>query len=156
MPKVLEVFGETNSFDEASAVQEEIDRTYTADMTNPENGISGISAQRIWNSLPKQLLRASTKKFKYSEVVRGGRRSRLMGPLEWLDAAGIVTLNDLTCDDAAPMVPYNDEEGSYFKAYVADTGIMFYKFGINLHLFLDGTRRKELNSISAEPWRKTT
>lgn len=145
MPKVLDAYRETNSFDEAASIQEEIDRTYTADMTNPENGISGISAQRIWNSIPKQLLRASTKKFKYSEVIRGGRRSRLMEPLEWLDAAGIVTLNDLTCDDVAPLAPYNDEEGSYFKVYVADTGIMFHKFGISPRVFLDETRRKELN-----------
>lgn len=146
MPKVLDVFRETKSFDQAADIQDEIDRTYTADMTNPESGISGISAQRIWNSLPKQLLRASTKKFKYSEVVRGGRRSRLMEPLEWLDAAGIVSLNDLTCDDAPPLSAYSDEEGSYFKAYVADTGIMFHKFGINAQVFLDKTMRKELNS----------
>lgn len=144
MPHVLDVFRTTSSFQQAAEAQEEIDRTYTADMTNPENGISGISAQRIWNSLPKQLLRASTKKFKYSEVVRGGRRSRLMEPLEWLQAAGIVTLNELTCDDVAPLAPYNDEEGSYFKVYVADTGIMFYKFGIAAQVFLDNERRATL------------
>lgn len=146
MPKVLDVFRETGSFTSASEVQDEIDRTYTADMTDPENGISGISARRIWDSLPKQLLRSSTKKFKYSEVVRGGRRARLMEPLEWLDAAGIVTLNDLTCDVSAPLAPYNDEEGSYFKVYVADTGIMFHKFGIDARIFLDKEQRKSLNS----------
>ena len=146
MPRVLDVFRETGSFDDAAQAQEEIDQTYTADMTNPENGISGISAQRIWNSLPKQLLRASTKKFKYSEVVRGGRRSRLMEPLEWLDAAGIVSLNDLTCDSSAPLAPYNDEDGSFFKVYVADTGIMFHKFGISAQVFLDAAQRKMLAS----------
>ena len=132
MPRVLDAYRHEGGFSAAGEVQAEIDATYTADMTDPENGISGISAKRIWDSLPKQLLRASTKKFKYSEVIRGGRRERLLEPLEWLAAAGVISINDLTCDDRAPLAPYNDEDGSYFKVYVADTGIMFHKFGIDM------------------------
>lgn len=146
MPRVLDAYRAEGTFAAATEVQQEINATYTADMTDPENGISGISAKRIWDSLPKQLLRASTKKFKYSEVVRGGRRERLLEPLEWLSAAGIVSINDLTCDDTAPLAPFNDEEGSYFKVYVADTGIMFHKFGIAPELFLDETMRTSLAS----------
>lgn len=146
MPRVLDAYRAEGTFEAAAEVQQEINATYTADMTDPENGISGISAKRIWDSLPKQLLRASTKKFKYSEVVRGGRRERLLEPLEWLAAAGIVSINDLTCDVTAPLAPFNDEEGSYFKVYVADTGIMFHKFGIAPEFFLDETMRTSLAS----------
>ena len=136
MPKVLSTYLESGSMEEARQEQREIDQTYTADMTDPTNGISGISAQRIWNSLPSQLLRASTKKFKYSEVVRGGRRQRLLEPLEWLAAAGIVTVNDLTRQTEAPLVAYDETEGSFFKVYVADTGLMCYKLGIDPDLLL--------------------
>ena len=101
MPRVLDVYRSEGTFAASLEVQREINATYIADMTDPDNGISGISAKRIWDSLPKQLLRSSTKKFKYAEVVRGGRRERLLEPLEWLSAAGIVTINDLTCDDRA-------------------------------------------------------
>ncbi len=146
MPRVLDVFRREGTYEAASTIQAEIQATYTADMTDPENGISGISAKRIWESLPKQLLRSSTKKFKYSEVVRGGRRERLLEPLDWLAAAGIITINDLTCDDQVPLAPYNDEEGSYFKVYVADTGIMFHKFGIDPRVFLDETKRMALSA----------
>lgn len=146
MPRVLDEFRTTGTFERPREIQGEINATYTADMTDPDNGISGISAKRIWDSLPKQLLRASTKKFKYAEVIRGGRRERLLEPLEWLSAAGIVSINDLTCDDSAPLSPYNDEEGSYFKVYVADTGIMFYKFGIDPTMFLDETSAAQLSS----------
>lgn len=146
MPRVLDAYRHEGGFSAAGEVQAEIDATYTADMTDPENGISGISAKRIWDSLPKQLLRASTKKFKYSEVIRGGRRERLLEPLEWLAAAGVISINDLTCDDRAPLAPYNDEDGSYFKVYVADTGIMFHKFGIDPVVFLDDGRRAILAS----------
>lgn len=146
MPKVVRTWLETGSLDDAMEELAEIDDTYTADMTDPDNGISGISARRIWNSLPKQLLRASTKKFKYADVVRGGRRSRLLEPLEWLQAAGIVTRNDLTADTCAPLAPFNDEEGSFFKVYVADTGVMFKKFGIPPKLFLDQSTLAQLSS----------
>lgn len=146
MPMPLRVWLETGSLDMAMEKLAEIDATYTADMTDPENGISGISAKRIWDSLPKQLLRASTKKFKYADVVRGGRRARLLEPLEWLEAAGVVTRNELTKDTHVPLSAYNDEEGSYFKVYVADTGVMFKKYGISPSLFLDATIASQLSS----------
>jgi hypothetical protein len=146
MPLAVRTFVETGNFERVAEVQDEINATYTADMTDTQNGISGISAKRIWDSLPKQLLRASTKKFKYSEVVRGGRRERLLEPLEWLRAAGICTINDLTCQCEAPLFPWQDENGSYFKVYVADTGIMFHKFGISAAAFLDPSMKMVLSS----------
>lgn len=146
MPKSVSAYCETGSFSEVAQEQREIDGTYVNDMTDPDNGISGISAKRIWESLPRQLLRSSTKKFKYSEVVRGGRRSRLMEPLEWLEAAGIVSRNEMTKDTTPPLTEYCDEEGSFFKVYVADTGIMFHKFGISAELFLSPDSTKALSS----------
>ena len=146
MPLPLSKYIQTGLLDTAVTELAEIDATYTADMTDPDNGISGIAAKRIWDSLPKQLLRASTKKFKYADVVRGGRRERLLEPLEWLEAAGIVTRNDLTKDTQAPLAPFNDENGSFFKIYVSDTGIMCRKFGINPHILLDPTSNGMLSS----------
>lgn len=146
MPRPLREYLETGSLLAALEEQREIDATYTADMTDPDNGISGIAAKRIWDSLPRQLLRASTKKFKYADVVRGGRRERLLEPLEWLEAAGIVVRNNLTRDARAPLVPYEEDEGSFFKVYVADTGIMFCKFGVDSSLFLDPANRAVLSS----------
>lgn len=70
------------SIDDARIEQREVDQTYTADMTDPDNGISGLAARKVWRSIPSQLLRSSTKKFKYSEVERGGRRAKLIEPLD--------------------------------------------------------------------------
>ena len=137
MPAAVSAYVRTKNLDEVRIQQREIDETYTADMTDPENGISGIAARKVWKSIPSQLLRSSTKKFKYSEVERGGRRSKLLEPIEWLAGAGIATINDLTTSTEAPLVSYNEEEGSYFKLYLADTGLTFYKFAINPMLWLD-------------------
>ncbi len=146
MPRPLRTWFQTHDYADVMAELDEIGATYTADMTDPENGISGVSAKRIWDSLPKQLLRSSTKKFKYADVVRGGRRERLLEPLEWLEAAGIVSRNELTKDTCAPLAPFNDEEGSFFKVYVSDTGLMFRKFGIAPELFLDPRLGPQLSS----------
>ena len=146
MPRVVREYVESGQFDRVANRQQEIDETYVADMTDPDNGINGAAAKRIWESITRQLLRSSTRKFKYSEVERGGRRERLLEPLEWLEAAGVVTKNDLTRDTRAPLTPFGDEDGTYFKLYVADTGIMFHKFGIDAAVYLDPTTQALLSA----------
>ena len=137
MPRVVRAWAETGSLDAVRVQQREIDETYTADMADPANGISGVAARKVWRSVPAQLLRSSTKKFKYSEVERGGRRAKLIEPLEWLAGAGMVAINDLTECIQIPLVPYDDLEGSFFKVYLADTGLMFYKLHVNPRLWLE-------------------
>ena len=137
MPAAVNAYRKTLSIEDARVEQREIDETYTADMTDPENGISGVAARKVWRSIPSQLLRSSTKKFKYSEVERGGRRAKLIEPLDWLEGAGIISVNNLTEGIEAPLVPFDDEDGSFFKVNLLDTGLMFYKLGINPRLWLD-------------------
>ena len=137
MPRVLSAYLATGSIDDARVEQREIDMTYIADMTDPDNGINGVAARKVWGSIPAQLLRSSTKKFKYSEVERGGRRTKLLEPIEWLAGAGIVCVNELTEATSAPLYPYSEDEGSFFKVYLADTGLMFYKLHVNPELWLD-------------------
>ena len=146
MPKVVDVYRSEHQFAAVTEQQREIEETYISDMTDPGNGISGISARRIWESLPRQLLRSSTKKFKYADVVRGGRRERLLEPLEWLEAAGLVSRNEMTHDTVAPLTAAGDEDGSFFKIYMADTGLMFAKFGIGAETFLDPNVKPLLSS----------
>lgn len=137
MPAAVYAYLGSRSIDDARVEQREIDQTYTADMTDPENGISGVAARKAWRSIPSQLLRTSTKKFKYSEVERGGRRAKLIEPLEWLEGAGIISVNNRTERISAPLVPLDDEEGSFFKVYLLDTGLMFYKLAVNPRVWLD-------------------
>ena len=146
MPRpVLASLG-NQGFEPVREEQREIADTYVSDMTDPENGISGAAALRVWKSAPQQLVRSSTKKFKYADVERGGRRSRLLEPLEWLEAAGIVSQQNLTHDTSAPLTPAGDEDGSFFKVFVADTGIMFHQFGIGAETYLDPNVRPLLSA----------
>lgn len=149
MPAAVAAYVGSGSIDDCRVQQREVDQTYTADMTDPENGISELAARKLWRSIPAQLLRSSTKKFKYSEVERGGRRAKLIEPLDWLEGAGITSVNSMTNCIAAPLVPYDDEEGSFFKVYLADTGIMFYKLAVNPRLWLDALTSNSPTASSA-------
>lgn len=137
LPAAVAAYADGEDIDAARVQQREVDDIYTADMTDPENGISAVAARKVWRSIPAQLLRASTKKFKYAEVERGGRRTKLMEPIDWLEGAGMVSVNELTTCTEAPLVPYDEDEGSFFKVYLADTGLMFYKLGVNPRLWLE-------------------
>ncbi len=75
MPAAVNAYRKTLSIEDARVEQREIDETYTADMTDPENGISGVAARKVWRSIPSQLLRSSTK-IQVLEVERGGRRAK--------------------------------------------------------------------------------
>ena len=46
-------------------------------------------------------------------------------------------VNELTEAHEAPLYPYSEDEGSFFKVYLADTGLMFYKLHVNPELWLD-------------------
>lgn len=148
MPAAVAAYVDTRSLDEVRVQQREVDETYTADMSDPEVGISGIAARRVWESIPAQLLRSSTKKFKYAEVERGGRRAKLMEPLEWLEGAGVISIHGLTTCTQSPLVPYDADEGSFFKVYLADTGIMFYKLSVDPRLWLDAEEHRSLIASS--------
>lgn len=56
-----------------------------------------------------------------------------------IDAARVQQreVNPLTECAEASLVPYDQDEGSFFKVYLADTGLMFYKLAVNPRLWLE-------------------
>ena len=149
LPAAVAAYIDGHDIDAARVQQREVDDIYTADMTDPDSGISAVAVRKVWRSIPAQLLRASTKKFKYAEVERGGRRTKLMEPIGWLASAGMVSVNELTTCTVAPLVPYDEDEGSFFKVYLADTGLMFYKLAVNPRLWLEAESSSNL-PVSAD------
>lgn len=145
MPAAVNAYRKTLSIEDARVEQREIDETYTADMTDPENGISGVAARKVWRSIPSQLLRSSTKKFKYSEVERGRRRAKLIEPLDWLEGAGIISVNSLTEGIEAPSSP------STTKTEVSLRSIFSIRASCSINSVL--TRGSGSTSKKIPPWR---
>lgn len=130
MPRAVASYAVSASSEEVREVQSEIDQTYVADMPMSQAAL----CRAIWDSVPRQLAREGTRKFKYADVARGGRANRFEEPLDWLESAGIISLNRQTNSCELPLQARDG--GAFFKAYMADTGLMYYKFGLAPSLLL--------------------
>jgi predicted AAA+ superfamily ATPase len=144
MPAVVQSFIDNHDYDRVRALQAEIDQTCIADIAIYAPSEAAHRTMAIWASIPSQLARETTNKFKYSDVAKGARERTYRSPLAWLEAADLVTLNYQTNEAAAPLAARSG--GSFFKAYMADTGIMYYKLNLSAEAYLDESLRTALSS----------
>lgn len=121
-------------------IQSEINETYISDMPSAQAAL----CRGVWDSIPKQLTRETSRKFKYGDVVKGARAGAFAEPLAWLVAAGIISVTPQTNSTDAPLIARDG--GAFFKAYMADTGLMFYKYGLMPATFLDDETYRNLSS----------
>ncbi len=108
MPRAVAAFAETGSFEEVREVQAEIDQTYIADMPMAQAAL----CRAIWDSVPRQLAREGTRKFKYADVARGGQANRFEEPLDWLESAGVI---DLVRQTNSCKLPLQARDGRLFQ-----------------------------------------
>jgi len=144
MPSAIKEFVDSQDFGQVRTLQSEINQTYMADIALYAPADSVVSTQAVWASIPKQIARETTGKFKYTDVATGGRERKYRTPLAWLEAAELVSLNYQTNEVEAPLVARND--GSFFKVYLADTGILFFRLNIDAGVYLDDTQRPMLSA----------
>lgn len=77
----------------------------------------------IFDSIPKQLAKEQdVRKFKYSDIKKGGRESEFSEAFEWLDKAGLILKCYNTTSLERPLSLNVDE--SYFKVFLSDTGLL--------------------------------
>ena len=143
LPAVVNAYCSTDDLAQIRAAQTDIDGTYTADIAlyAPEETV--VATQAVWQSIPKQLARETTRKFKYADVRKGGRERQYRLPLAWLEAAGLITLNEQTNDTNAPLEARSG--GSFFKVYMADTGLLFNRYHLNAQVWLSDAMRVQLS-----------
>ena len=140
MPRAVSEFATTNNMDSVRQILSEIDQTYMADMPQSQAAL----CRSIWNSFPGQLARESSRKFKYADVTKGGRAKRFEEPLDWLESAGVVNVNRQTNSTSLPIIAR--EGGAFFKVYMADTGLLYYKMGLSPNLLFSKETYRALSS----------
>lgn len=80
----------------------------------------------IWNSIPQQLAREN-KKFFFGHAKEGAHSKDLEKALQWLVDARLVYKCTLIKRPEIPISMF--EDGTYFKLYMADTGLLRIKMG---------------------------
>lgn len=144
LPAVVDAYAQGADWHAIRELQTDIDATYTADIALYAPPETVVATQSVWASIPKQLARETTRKFKYADVRKGGRERQYRLPIAWLESAGLIVLNEQTNDLTAPLVARDG--GSFFKVYMADTGLMFSRYNLDAGLWLDPQSRLQISS----------
>lgn len=121
MPEVVQNYIHHHDIIKARNIQKDILLAYERDFSKYTTKSEAIRISEIWHSIPMQLAREN-KKFKYSDVVKGGRASRFESAIEWLRKTGLIIPAYNIKVPKLPMMNYVDK--SKFKIYLLDSGLL--------------------------------
>lgn len=144
MPGVVQSFVAERDFGEVRARQAEILETYTADIALYAPAVESVRVQAVWRSIPKQIARETSRKFRYADVAKGGREKQYRTPLAWLEAAELVLLVEQTNETQAPLVAR--DAGSFFKVYLSDVGLLYKQLELDPSVYLRDELRAALSA----------
>lgn len=106
--------------------QVDIINAYYADIAKHSGKENAMHIERVFRAIPIQLAQAqdgNAKKFSFKGVIPGvDRYSRLIGPIDWLQACGLVIKVSICHSAQLPLLAYTKE--NFFKLYVFDVGIL--------------------------------
>lgn len=114
------------AFEKVRAKQEDIINAYYKDMAKHSGKENSMHIERVFRAIPLQLAQSqegNAKKFAFKGVIPGqDRYSRLMGPIDWLQACGLIIKVPICHSAQLPLLAYTKE--NVFKLYIFDVGIL--------------------------------
>lgn len=131
LPEVVSVFmrgrdDRLAAFREVRAIQTHLISEYVADMAKHCGKQNAMHLQRLWQNVPAQLGRdqdGSATKFTFKNVIPGIKGyERLVGTIDWLNAAGLIIRLPIVNSGQLPFTAYQRE--NFFKLFVFDVGIL--------------------------------
>jgi predicted AAA+ superfamily ATPase len=144
MPAAVKTYAENGNWQQVRSIQRDISALYTADMGLYLDDPTAALAQAVWRNAPQQLARDGNNKFKLSEVKSGARNHTLAAPFAYLESAGLIYRHHEVAAVQAPLVGRND--GSYYKVFLSDVGLLAAQLGVRPDAFLDESTYQLLSS----------
>lgn len=106
--------------------QKDVINAYYADIAKHSGKENAMHIERVFRAVPLQLAQAqdgNAKKFSFKGVIPGvDRYSRLTGPIDWLQACGLIIKVPICHLAKLPLLAYTKE--NIFKLYVFDVGVL--------------------------------
>ncbi|MCK4764173.1 MAG: ATP-binding protein [Candidatus Aminicenantes bacterium] len=121
MPEVVQSYISNRDIEKVGELQREILQAYERDFSKYSSAAEAINVSDVWRSIPAQLAREN-KKFKYSDVKKGGRAARFETAIEWLRKAGLIYVVYHIKTPKLPLAGYIDR--SKFKIFLLDPGLL--------------------------------
>jgi hypothetical protein len=129
MPDVVNVFLETNNFNEVQLAQEKIINSYHEDMIKYAPVAEKPKVRKCYDSIPKQLAKEN-KKFQYSVVEKNSTARKFGNSLDWLLGADVIYKCVNVNSPVFPLKAYSCDD--YFKIYVNDIGLLVAMYGFEM------------------------
>jgi len=128
LPAAVKAYVTNGDWRQVRETQREVAALYTLDMRNHLDDATASWTRSVWDSVPKQLLRERASKFKLSDVRTGARTYYLEAPIAYLDHCGLILRH-------YRFPPTRD--GSYYKVYLNDVGLLSAQLGVRPDAFLE-------------------
>ena len=137
MPAVVNAFNQENTFEACETVLQNLILSYKGDFAKHPLMSDVAKIAHVFDSLPSQLAREN-KKFLYQLVRTGARAREYEDAIQWLVRSGLVYQVKLSTKPAIPLAAYDD--GSAFKLYALDVGIMRKMAKLSPTAYAEGAR----------------
>ena len=150
MPEVVNNFINTNDFQKARKIQENILDAYTKDFSKHISSTGKLKIDLLWESIPNQLTQES-KKFVYKKIKQGARADEFEEALSWLINCGLVYKINRISKPALPIKAYEDTKA--FKLFILDVGLLCALSKLPARTLIDGDKIfTEFNGALAEQY----
>lgn len=122
MPEAVEAFVETQSYNTARSIQNEILAGYKKDFSKHiDSETEHRKIESVWNSIPAQFAKEETR-FQYTIISPKAKGREYSSAIQWLIDAGLVTMVPRINQLERPIEAYYDQ--SMFKLYPLDCGLL--------------------------------
>lgn len=143
MPEAVQTWIDGHDEQKVMKVQDNILNAYAADFLKHVPDDMTMKVNRVWTSVPEQLAKEN-RRFFYSGVQGSGRGRELEMAVEWLSSAGLV--HRVACTER-PLAPLAESvDGSKFKLYVCDCGLLSRMMDTRLAMFMYDELKESIDS----------
>jgi predicted AAA+ superfamily ATPase len=127
MPEVVKATSSQDApITEIRRLQNSIVEGFLADMTKYASPIDTAKLLNVWHGAPEQLAKENHK-FQYATIASSARAHQYEAPVNWLKAAGLVSLCHRVTDAVSPLKAFREQD--FFKLYLLDTGVLTSLYG---------------------------
>lgn len=154
MPQVVNEYISSGDFNLIMALQKNIIDTYIADMAKYAGLAETVRIMSAFNSVPAQLAKEN-RKFQYKTIKSGARATHYETAIDWLEASGTIYKCIKVTEGRSPLNAFT--EGSSFKIYMSDTGLLASRYGISPNILKqESATWQSVKGILAENYVATT
>ena len=127
MPEVVSHYVEDRHFGHVQTLQEKLLASYVDDIHKYAEPVDVPKIEMCFRAVPRTLAKEN-RKFKYSEVEKGGSARKFFGCVEWLKDAWLAAMAECVNEALPGLSAYVRED--WFKLYLSDVGLLSCAYGM--------------------------